>query len=161
MEIVGMKSKRTESKECGEKNWQNLKTEVKVKGWWWKRMTDVSTSRNWVIGNALIWNRGEAGVGMERRKWEDNELWLGYLQYLIVIFMRLRTWRKIWVGDTDLWKGIKLTPKKLYLFWNTLLLLAQGTQLHFLPYLFHQIFLRPLDTQSVILLLLASSEPFV
>lgn len=161
MEIVGMKSKRTESKECGEKNWQNLKTEVKVKGWWWKRMTDVSTSRNWVIGNALIWNRGEAGVGMERRKREDNELWLGYLQYLIDIFTRLRTWRKIWVGDTDLWKGIKLTPQKLYLFWNTLLLLAQGTQLHFLPYLFHRIFLRPLDTQSVILLLLASSEPFV
>lgn len=33
------------------------------------------------------------------------------MQHLKDIFMRLRTWRKTWVADTDLWEGITHPPK--------------------------------------------------
>lgn len=48
---MGIKSKRLESKGCGQK------------GSSWKRMADVSTSKNRVTGKALIGNRREADAG--------------------------------------------------------------------------------------------------
>lgn len=42
MLVVGIKSKRLESKGCG----QSLMAKVRVKGSSWKRMADVSASKN-------------------------------------------------------------------------------------------------------------------
>lgn len=113
------------------KNGQNLMAETRSKGRC-KRMRFLFQS-SWVAASAAIWNRGEAVEAVIRL---SGAAALN-LQCLKVIFIRLGTWRVMWVGDT--YCDRHNSPNEIRIYFEIhCALLAQGTQLHFLFYPFRR-----------------------